>query len=225
MAIPPRAAADGVHQLERTDANGWPVQMTLVDLGGGALAVHSPTWLGEGTFEAIEALGTPRVLLAPNHFHHRSLRRFRDRWPTAVACAAPGAIPRLARQGHEGLASIDDVALGDRARFLRCEGVKTGETWIAVGSTWVVCDAFFNVEHHVTGLVGFALRRLRTCPGLCIGDTFRWLGIRDRARYVAWVRAELEQEPPARLVFSHGAPLGGPELATRVARLLRERLG
>jgi hypothetical protein len=225
MNFEPRRAAPGVHQLDRIDSNGWRVQMTTVDLGDGSLAVHSPTWLGDGTFEALEALGAPRILFAPNHFHHASLRRFRERWPDAVVCAAPGAIRRLAARGHAGITTIDDVPLPSGVRWVPCEGVKTGETWIAVNGTWIVCDSFFNLDAPVTGFVGFALRQLKTFPGLCIGDTFRWLGLADRARYVAWVLSEIERDPPTRVVFSHGAPLEGPDVATRIASILRERLG
>ena len=40
-----------------------------------------------------------------------------------------------------------------------------------------MCDAFFHVTRPVRGVTGFALRMLRTTPGLCVGTTFLWLAV------------------------------------------------
>src|SRR5512139_3033840 len=103
--------APGVRQLGRRDASGWRVTMTLLDLGEGGLLVHSPTWVGDDTPRLVATAGTPRFLLAPNHFHHLSLARFREQWPDATALAAPRALPRLTGRGHAGLVPIGAEAL------------------------------------------------------------------------------------------------------------------
>ena len=76
-------------------AGGWQRAMVLVRLPGGGLLVHSPTWVGPATFAKVEAFGEPRVLFAPNHFHHMFLARFRERWPGARAVAGGVALGRL----------------------------------------------------------------------------------------------------------------------------------
>jgi len=205
--------------------------MFAVPLDGGGLLVHSPTWLGDDTFTRLEALGTPRVLFAPNHFHHVSLARFRERYPEALAVAAEGALPRLRAKGHEGLRELADAEplLPGGARFLRCEGTKTGEAWISIpgegGPTLVVSDAFFHVLRPVTGFTGFLLRSLGTLPGLRIGSTFRWIALADRAAYRAWAKETIRRERPARLAVSHGDTLEVADLAERLVALVDERLG
>ena len=63
-----------VTRFARTDPSGWTVDMLTVDLGDGAL-VYSPTSFGEETRALVERVGAPRVLVAPNHYHHLSLDR------------------------------------------------------------------------------------------------------------------------------------------------------
>lgn len=237
MTLASDDVAPGVVRFERVLPTGWSLSMLLVRLPGGGVLVHSPTWLGDETFAAVEAVGAPRALFAPNHFHHLSLERFRTRYPDAPAIASSQAKKRLATQGHQGLAPLSDAAamLPAGARFLECEGTKSGEAWLLLpaaggaktGGTLIVSDAFFNVTRDVTGLMGFGLRMLKTCPGLCIGQTFPWLALADRARYRAWADDVFAREQPALLLPSHGEPAGahaGVPLHERCRALLRERL-
>jgi len=205
--------------------------MTTVRLTDGGLLLHSPTWLGEGTFEAVERLGTPRILLAPNCYHHLSLERFRERWPEARVAAAESALPRLVKKGHLGLVPLAEVADGLPAasRFLVPKGLKTGEAWLSLagpaGRIWIVCDAFFNVNRTTTGPFGWALRMTGTVPGLRLGDTFRWLAVGDRAEYRNWALRRLAEERPTSMALSHGDPISDPDLADKLASLLHKRLG
>ncbi len=228
--------APGVHRLSRPERGGWTIDMTVVALGGddGACLVYSPTWLGDETRERVSAIGSPRVLLAPNHYHHLSLSRFGATWPDAVAIASDDARPRLARQGH-ALRDLDAVSLGPDVRLLPCEGTKTGETWVAIRRAdpaaaggerrvLIVADAFFHVPGPLHGTVGFALRALRTAPGLKLGRTFRWLAIADRAAYRRWALSTLERERPDTIVFAHGEPLVDPDAAARCAALVDHHL-
>ena len=152
--------SDAVVQLDRTLASGWTLGMFLVPLGGGALLVHSPTWLGAKTFDAVEAHGRPSILVAPNHYHHLSLGRYRERYPEAVAVASPQALPRLISKGHRGVEPVEAVAgrLPEGFRILIPDGLKTGEVFLSLpgpdGRTWVVTDAFFNVPAHGRPLEG-----------------------------------------------------------------------
>lgn len=227
----PTEIAPGLHSFEKVVPSGWGLNMFTLTLPDGGLLVHSPTWLGEGTFEAVEKLGTPRILFAPNHFHHMSLPRYRKRWPEAAAVASRGALPRLGKKGHDGLQDLDEVAprLPEGVRFLVCEGTKNGEAWLRVpgegGPTLVVCDGFFHMNRPVRGAMGVILRALKTAPGLCIGQTFPWLALRDKAAYARWALATLERERPRRILCSHGEPLSEAGLPDRLSALVRERLG
>jgi hypothetical protein len=215
--------------IGRPRKSGWPVSMHVVTLGDGGLLVHSPLWVGDETFARVASLGTPRILFAPNHYHHLSLGRFRERWPEAALTASARAIPRLLAQGHEGLRPLEDVALPKGLRWLVPEGTKSGEAWVGVdddgGATWIVCDAFFHATGPLAGLEALALRLLKATPGLSIGRTFTGVCLADKARYRDWVREAIARDRPRRVLFSHGEELRGDDTPARLEGALRERLG
>ncbi|MCC6648215.1 MAG: hypothetical protein IT374_21925 [Polyangiaceae bacterium] len=230
MSAPPfTEVVPGVHAATRVDGAGWEVNMYALTLPSGGLLVHSPTRADGAPHPGLDALGRPEVLLAPNHFHHMGLPAYRARYPGAVAVTSDGARPRLTRQGHADLAPLDAARerLPRGARLLECRGVKTGEVFLSLEAggerVWIVCDALFHVTRPLTGVLGAALRTLKTSPGLCVGQTFLWLALRDRRAYLGWLREQLAAERPATILFSHGAPYevgDGAELD----RLLERRL-
>jgi hypothetical protein len=217
-------------RFERALPNGWSLNMFAVRLPGGGTLVHSPTWMGEGTFDEVEKAGEPRVLFAPNHYHHLSLERYRKRYPRALAVANESAIPRLLKKGHVGVQDL--VATRDLlppgARWLRCGGAKNGEAWLSLpgdgGPTWIVCDAFFNPTRPVTGFMGFATRALKIGPGLSIGTTFKLVGIEKAADYREWALRAVDEEKPRRVLFSHGEAIEGEGVPARLSELIRARV-
>jgi hypothetical protein len=48
--------------------------------------------------------------------------------------------------------------------------------------------------------------------------------VKDRTAYKRWLFAELDRAPPTTVHFSHGAPIGGPDVAARLKNLAKERL-
>jgi hypothetical protein len=200
--------------------------MHVVSLGGGDLLVHSPAWINDETLAEVRALGTPRILFAPNHFHHLDLQRYRELFPEAVAVASAGALPRLRARGHEGLRSTDDVELPSGMRWLVPDGTKSGEAWLSIdgdgGPTWLVCDAFFNAPS-LRGFEGVMLRMSKAGAGLSIGVTYTALCIRDKSRYREDVLEALAREQPRRVLFSHGDPLE-TDAATALAGIIARRL-
>lgn len=204
--------------------SGWGWNVHLVKLPSGGLFVYSPAWLGDDTFERIARHGTPEVLFAPNSVHHLSLEKFRARWPQAMACASKGALPRLSKHGHPALRDAAEAPLPDGARLLVAEGVDNGETIFSVGGEWIFCDAYINFQRRITGFPGFALRRLKIGHGLGIGGLFKMFVVKDRAAYKRWLFAELDRAPPTTVHFSHGAPIGGPDVVARLKKLANERL-
>ena len=220
----------GVDRLERVLDGGWSLSMHLFALPGGGVLVHSPTWCGEGTFDAVDAAGEVRAILAPNHFHHASLARFRARYPAALAVATAQAQARLARKGHRDLADLDALAplLPAGARAIACAHMKTGEAWLVWpapgGPALVVCDAFFAVEGPVRGPRGWLLRRMQIAPGLCFGWTTKYVAVADRPAFRAWAAETIAGIAPRWLVPSHGAPVEDGELASTLTALLARRL-
>ncbi len=65
-------------------------RMTVVRLGDGSLFVHSPVALDAELKEELDRLGKVSYVVAPNRFHHLHAAEFKEAWPEARLCAAPG---------------------------------------------------------------------------------------------------------------------------------------
>jgi hypothetical protein len=221
--------APGVHRIEKVDGNGFSLSMFLFTLRDGGVLVHSPTWCGDGTFEAVESVGPVRAILAPNHFHHLSVPRFRQRYPEALAVCAPRARARLEKKGHAGLGELDALTplLPSGARTIACD-MKNGEAWIVwpspEGPALVVCDAYFHYTRPFTGFKGWVLRRLHIGPGLKFGRTTKWVGVDDKATFTTWADTTVREVAPVALWPSHGDVLRAPDLPAQLDAAVRARL-
>lgn len=65
-------------------------RMTVVQLAGGGLFVHSPVPLDDETRREVDALGEVRAVVAPSLFHHLSVNQWMAAYPRAVFAACPG---------------------------------------------------------------------------------------------------------------------------------------
>jgi hypothetical protein len=219
-----------VQLFERVDDGGWGLGMPVVRFPDGGTLVYSPTWLGDDTFERVERVGRPAVLLAPNHFHHLSLARFRAQYPDAAVVGGETGLARLRARGHHDVHACAAAAarLPAGVTLLEPPGLKNGEVFVCVdgdgGPTWLVCDAFHNVVRPVTGPRGAIMRWLRILPGLTTSRVFRLVGLGDRPAFKAWMLEALEKRPPRRMVFCHGATFDGADLAERLRALVVERV-
>jgi hypothetical protein len=200
------------------------VRMALFGLGGGALLVVSPgTPLREPLVEQLSRWGTPRFLLAPNHFHNEGIAAWKARFPDVTVVAHPRAHARL-RKKVPGVAIQDlavlEAALPEGMRVFGPPMAKQGETWVSVktknGAAWFVTDAILNEERLPRGPLGLLLRVLGFRPELTTNPFFKRFFLKDKAAYKAWVGAELDRDRPVLFVPSHGAPLRGPDLCDRL---------
>lgn len=219
-----------VHEAER---GGIPLATVLLELPGGALLVYSPTRdLGDEAHAAIASLGRVAYLVCPNHYHFMGLREWTARYPDAVVCASPQATIRLRKKAAtppDPAAWVRlEQALPPHARLLVPPGTKNGEAWLelddAPGPVWVVCDAWFNMPHHLGGIAGVVGRLLRVTAGLRVGATWRWV-LSDVAAYRAWALAALAERRPSLVVPSHGDLVEGPDAVERLRAALVATLG
>lgn len=202
------------------------VRMALLGLGGGELLVVSPgaPW-DEAWGRAIAQWGTPRYLLAPNHFHNAGLEAWKARYPDAAVVAHARALPRL-RKKFPALA-VDDcaklaTALPAGVRLFGPPMAKQGETWLSVrtreGVAWYVTDGLVNEERLPGGPLGLFMRMLGFRTGLLMNPFFARLFVEDRAAYAEWVRVEIERDRPTVLVPAHGAVMCGEDVGERILR-------
>lgn len=207
------------------------LNMVVVQLPNRGLLIHSPIKGGDAAYRAVDELGTPVLLVAPNNFHHLSLPAYREHYPNAVAAASSHAIPRLVRKGHLALKPLEETQsmLPPGAHWLFPPGTRTGEAFLSFESggvrTWVVCDAWFNTQGPYSKLMGALIRLLQVGPGFQISHTYRWLALKDVAAYRDWTLRTIEAEKPNRVVFSHGPAIEGADVPTRLTDSLLSRLG
>ncbi len=219
----------GVTVLERRAASGWAWNLGIVALPGGGTAVYSPSWLDDATLDRVASVGEPRVLIAPNAYHHVTLPRFQERFPRALVVASAEARPALAKKGRKNLVDLDEALplLPTGSQWYRCEATKTGEAWLVVphaaGRTLFVCDAFFNLTHPTSGFVGWVLRRLKVAPGLRISTTYQMLAVKHVGAYVTWAKTALAAIAPTEVVFSHGETIKGPDCGARLLAAIDAR--
>jgi hypothetical protein len=197
---------------------GWSHRTVAIELPGGGHCVFSPTrGMAPGAI-------VPRFLVATNHYHWLGIPEWSARFPDARIVATKTAAPRLRSKLGREIGALDDVELPSGIRWLEAPGIGSGEIFVDAEGTWIVCDAFFNEPEPGTGVMGFGLRLSGTIPGLRIGQTWKFLQLANRSVYKEWMLARLASAPPSGLIMAHGAPIGGSDLGTRLADLVRERV-
>lgn len=200
------------------------VRMAVLGLGDGGLLVVSPgVPVSEAHWEQLATWGKPRFLLAPNHFHNGGIATWKARFPDARVVAHPRALARLRKQvpgvTFEDLGPLE-AALPAGMRLLSPPMAKQGETWVSAktkdGVAWFVTDSLLNEERIPGGAMGFVMRALGFRTGLITNPFFKRLFLKDKPGYKVWVGAELDRDNPTLFVPSHGAPLRGPDVASRL---------
>ncbi len=113
----------------------FPTRMTVVRLDSGELWVHSPIAPDPALFDAIDALGPVRHLIAPNTLHYRYMSDWLTRYPEAASYTVADLRTKAKRPFR-----IDNV-LEPPARF----GWEDEIEWLLVPGT-VVSEAVFHVR-------------------------------------------------------------------------------
>jgi glyoxylase-like metal-dependent hydrolase (beta-lactamase superfamily II) len=200
------------------------VRMAVIGLGNGGLLVVSPgAPTSDARFEQLAKWGTPRFLLAPNHFHNGGIATWKARFPQATVVAHERALPRL-RKKVPGVELQDlsalQAALPEGVRLFSPPMAKQGETWVSVktteGTAWLVTDGILNETRLPGGPLGLLLRVFGFRTELLTNPFFKRFFLTDKAAYKVWVREELERDRPTLFVPSHGAVLRGPDVADRL---------
>lgn len=206
---------------------GVPLRSVGFRLADGRLAVYSPILgLGEDAHRTLKALGEPALLVAPNHYHHLGLAEYATAYPQSGIVGSSRAVRRLQTRCRHPVEDEERLrqALPSNVSVLVPPGTRTGEMWLSVagaaGRAWIVGDAFFNIARTPRSLIGLVLKVLRICPGLRIGDSFRWL-VKDRRSYRAWLLETLAAERPTILIPCHGDIVVDDALPDRLESLTR----
>jgi hypothetical protein len=204
------------------------LRAVAVALGNERVCVYSPVpRAGEAALEQLRAFGRP-ILFAPNAYHTLGLREHSAAFPEAPIVVSDRAFVRVKRKTQLSLQDLRLLAawLPAHIALLEPPGVGNGEAWLSVRAadrcTWIVGDAFVNLPHLPSGVLGLVARALRVGPGLAISATFKYLA-KDRRAYREWLLAQIAADRPTRLVPCHGEVLEDDRLPERLAALVRQR--
>ena len=113
----------------------FPTRMTVVQPADGGLWIHSPIAPDPALFDAVDALGPARYLIAPNSIHYWYMADWIERYPEAGTFAVADHQTRAKR------AFRIDHLLQDGARFKWQDEID----WLLVPGT-LVSEAVFRVR-------------------------------------------------------------------------------
>jgi glyoxylase-like metal-dependent hydrolase (beta-lactamase superfamily II) len=194
----------------------------------GMVVVSPPPGLSPREYDALRELGDVRALIANNTFHHLGQAAWRARFPDAIGYCPPRAIATLEKKTR-GLRfqPLDALALPSHVRCDDPPGMKSGETWISVGTAkgpvWFTGDVLTNIQRTPPPPVRWLFTATDSAPGFRLFKLGVWLFVADRSALREWALARVAADPPRVIVPAHGPAIeavGLRELAkTQLERL------
>jgi hypothetical protein len=194
------------------DLEGPPVRRTMfvVRLADGRLVIHNAMALGAAEMQAIEAWGTPSVLVVPNGWHRLDARVYKERYPALrVVC------PAAARKKVEKVVPVDGTFEAfdpgsNEVAFRHLPGVKHEEGVMEVrsadGLSLLFNDLISNVPRR-KGLTGFVYRLLAGSGQPRHHRMVAAFIVRDRSALRAELLRLAALPDLRRVLVAHGAPI------------------
>ncbi len=202
-----------------SETNFWSIRkgnarMGVIQLNDGKLCLVSPiASIPKETFDEY----TVSHLLAPNHYHNKSLSEYVARYPGAQICSSTRSKERLEKITGLAFKPLTAVKkkLPNGFAFIEPKGLKTGEIWIKFPldrrAGWFVVDAFSG-------------RKMTSTKNECnepeILKTFPSYGIADRAVYKQWAFTQIKKDKPTLIIPCHGSMIGSTSLPAQLEKLL-----
>jgi len=188
----------GIPGLRRT--------MAIARRADGGLLFFNAVPVDDPTLAAIRALGTPALLLVPQHLHALDAHAFRERLGLRVY--APGATRALTEARVKVDGAFEDLPPDPTMTVLTVAGFKTGEGLLLVRSggraSLVAADVVVNTPNQ-PGLAGLAMRLLGlTGDRPRLPPPVRLRVLRDREALRAQLGALALTPGLVRIVPSHG---------------------
>jgi hypothetical protein len=203
--------ADNLWRVEG-DLEGPPVRRTMfvARLRDGRLVIHNAMALAEPDMQAIEAWGTPSVLVVPNSWHRLDARVFKERYPgLQVVC------PEAARRKVEEVVPVDGAFgafdLGtDEVALRHLPGVKHEEGVMEVRSSdglSLLFNDLISNNPRQKGLTGLAYQVMAGAGRLRHHRLVALLIVRDRQALRDELMRLAALPDLRRVLVAHGAPV------------------
>lgn len=182
-----------------------PRNMTVFRSERGELVLYSVIAMHEDGMLALEALGTPAIMVIPHRRHQMDAPFYKARYPQLRVLAAPAVRVRDVRV---------DGGLEELARFGIDAYVLPGNTYgdavldmpIEDGRVLQVCESLGNVQ--LGGWLGALMHVLGPRgggPG--VARAVRWREIRGSEKLRVWLQQQSARADVKALLFGHGEPI------------------
>jgi len=187
-----------------------PRNMAIVPIDGGLL-LHSVVALNPEGMAALEALGTPRIMIVPSGLHRADASVYKERYPDLQVVAPRACIPKV-EQVLPVDAAAEDVLPELGIGVIAPPGCKPKELVYEVGPpdqrALILCDLLFNIREHLTGVQGLILRYLTRSTGFFgMTTAARWMMLQDRQALKRWLQSQAEREDLRAILVGHGDPV------------------
>ena len=162
-----REFAPGIHLFESTVRfYGVRIQtrMTVVQLSGSRLFVHSPVPLDAALRRDLDSLGEVAFVVSPNKIHHLSIGEYIDAYPRAKVFASPGLPERRADLAFDGVlgdqpdpgwaTELDQAAIRGNVFFAEIVFLHRASR------TLIVTDLVENLDSETASIFGRTIARL-----------------------------------------------------------------
>jgi hypothetical protein len=195
---------------------GAPVtrNMSVYELPGGGLLVHSAICMNDAEMAKLDALGEVRYLLVPNEGHRIDIKRWKKRYPKAPvlapknASAKVGEVVPVDQSAEEALAPLG-------IRIHAPDGMKEGYELVyevdlkGGGRALIVNDVLVGPHPHPPRGFGGFMSGLLGPPGGLFGQAriVRTFFGKDRAKFRGFVEKLSRIEDLRAIVTSHGGPM------------------
>jgi hypothetical protein len=192
-----------------------PREMILYRLPDGGLLIHSAIALDEPTMAALEALGTPTIMIVPNRIHRLDAAVFKQRYPQMQVVA-----PRAAQPYVEEVVPVDAIAEDLLPQYgIIChdpQGIRPQELVyelpLETGTALVFTDILFNLTDayldEYMPRTKFVLHWLGAAGYFGITALGKRFFMTDRATYRQWLLDLADTVSPiCAISVAHGAPI------------------
>lgn len=205
---PPRQLASNLWQVRGSLAiAGMSRNMTVYRLADGRLVLYSVVAMHEDGQRALEALGTPAIMVMPHDRHQMDAPFYKRRYPQLRIVAPEPEVPRNVTV----VAGLGELAeLGIRAYPL--PGTNYHEVILELpipgGYALCACELLSDLVPPPRGLLGLLFKVLGPPGGgFGVARAVRWREVVDRSAVRAWLE-HLAERPDLRcLLVGHGAPV------------------
>jgi hypothetical protein len=200
-------------------------RMTVLRTSDGGLLVHSAVACDEPTMQAIDALGSVRIIVVPSASHKIDAPRYSARY-AAARVLTPSAARRHVEKVLPVHGSYGDLSADPRLRVELLDGVAGEGVFIHTDSagdvSLVFNDALMNLPDHLPGFKGWITKLMGSTGGPKVTPTARRFIVRDPLAYQAHLRRLAAIPHLCRIIVSHGDLIEGdaPSVLRRVADTL-----